>query len=116
MWHKLMIIWRIMMFILKCCLVILLLSVKCKVGKGNVIMKNKVALITGSYGGLGTCFANIHASKGGELILVGRNQSKLDRQKKEIEKKYEVIVHTIAVDLSKLDAAEKIYNTCRENG
>ena len=54
-----------MMFILKCCLVILLLSVKCKVGKGNVIMKNKVALITGSYGGLGTCFANIVASKGG---------------------------------------------------
>lgn len=34
-------------------------------------MKN-IALITGSYGGLGTCFANIHAQNDGSLILVGR--------------------------------------------
>ncbi|MGN0250382.1 MAG: hypothetical protein ACI4EH_03315 [Oliverpabstia sp.] len=39
-------------------------------------MKN-TALITGSYGGLGTCFVNIHAEKGGDLILVGRNQGNL---------------------------------------
>ena len=32
------------------------------------------ALITGSYGGLGVCFVNIHAAKGGNLILVGRDQ------------------------------------------
>ena len=37
----------------------------------------KTALITGSYGGLGTCFANIHAEKSGNLILIGRNQEKL---------------------------------------
>ena len=41
----------------------------------------KTALITGSYGGLGTCFVNIHASAGGNLILVGRSQTKLDEQK-----------------------------------
>ena len=39
---------------------------------------NNAALITGSYGGLGTCFVNIHAGKGGDLILVGRSQDKLD--------------------------------------
>lgn len=41
-------------------------------------MEKKTALITGSYGGLGTCFVNIHAARGGSLILVGRSRKKLD--------------------------------------
>ena len=40
------------------------------------------ALITGSYGGLGSCFVNIHAQRGGDLVLVGRDQSKQDMQAK----------------------------------
>ncbi|MGN0194782.1 MAG: SDR family NAD(P)-dependent oxidoreductase [Pseudoramibacter sp.] len=78
-------------------------------------MKN-TALITGSYGGLGTCFVNIHAEKGGDLILVGRNQQKLDAQAKEMESKYQVTAHTIAADLSAPDAAQHIYDTCKTNG
>lgn len=50
--------------------------------------KKKTALITGSSGGLGTCFATIHAEKGGDLILIGRTQEKLDAQKETLEKKY----------------------------
>ena len=76
----------------------------------------KTALITGSYGGLGTCFVNIHASAGGNLILVGRSQTKLDEQKAEVEEKYGVHADTIAADLSKKDDVEKVYNTCKENG
>jgi short-subunit dehydrogenase len=78
-------------------------------------MKN-VALITGSYGGLGTRFVNIHAGRGGDLILVGRSQKKLDAQADETHEKYGVEVHTIAVDLSKPEAAQSIYDTCRQNG
>ena len=44
--------------------------------------ERKTALITGSYGGLGTQFVNIHASHGGWLILVGRNAKKLAINKK----------------------------------
>lgn len=77
-------------------------------------MKN-TALITGSYGGLGTCFVNIHASRGNDLILVGRNQKKLDAQRQEIETKYQVEVHTIATDLSQENAAQFIYDTCKQN-
>ena len=34
-------------------------------------MENKkMALITGSYGGLGTCFVNIHAGNGGNIESV----------------------------------------------
>ncbi len=78
--------------------------------------KKMTALITGSTGGLGTCFVNIHASKGGSLILVGREPDKLEKQQKEVEQKYHVTVHTISADLSKPDAAQMIYDTCKENG
>ena len=80
-------------------------------------MENKkMALITGSYGDLGTCFVNIHAGDGGNLILVGRNQKKLDEQADSIRKLYDVEVHTIAADLSSPDAAQLIYDTCKEKG
>lgn len=78
--------------------------------------KKMTALITGSYGGLGTCFVDIHAEKGGDLILVGRSRAKLEAQKEEVEKKYRVGVQVIAADLSQPDAAQKIYDTCMENG
>ena len=80
-------------------------------------MENKyTALITGSYGGLGTCFVKLHAQAGGDLILVGRSQSKLDEQKAEVEKTYGVRVETIAADLSNAEEVEKVYTTCKENG
>ena len=57
-----------------------------------------------------------HAEKSGNLILIGRNQEKLKEQAESIKKKYGVEVHTIAVDLSTPDAAQTIYDTCKENG
>lgn len=75
----------------------------------------KTALITGAYGGLGKCFADIHAEKGGDLILVGRSQPKLEAQKNEIEKKYRITVHTIAADLSQPGAAQTVYDICKGN-
>lgn len=80
------------------------------------MLSKKTALITGSYGGLGSCFVNIHAGNGGNLILVGRNQKKLDEQKQIVEEKYAVTVNKIVADLSKTDAAQTIYETCKENG
>ena len=73
------------------------------------------ALITGYYGGLGTCFVKLHAERGGNLILVGRSQKKLDEQKVETEKKYHVKVNTIVAKLSQADEVQKIYRTCQEN-
>lgn len=77
--------------------------------------QGKTALITGSYGGLGTQFVNIHASRGGDLILVGRNEEKLKAQQKDVQEKYKVSAHIIAIDLSKADAAQTIYDTCKTN-
>ena len=67
-----------------------------------------VALITGSYGGLGTGFVDIHAARHGDLILVGRSEEKLNAQAKEVTTKYGVEVRTIAVDLSTPEAAQTI--------
>lgn len=77
-------------------------------------MKN-IALITGSYGGLGTCFANIHAGKGGDVVLIGRSQDKLDAQAKDLKEKYHVIVNTIAVDLTNPQATQFIFDRCKDN-
>ena len=79
-------------------------------------MEKKTALITGSTGGLGSCFVKLHAERGGNLVLVAREDDKLAKQKVEVETKYGVTVHTITADLSQAEEIEKIYNTCKENG
>ena len=73
------------------------------------------ALITGSYGGLGRCFCDIHARLGGNLILVGRNKEKLEAQRNELMDQYSIEVEVIEADLSQENAANKIYNICKEN-
>lgn len=79
-------------------------------------MKNTTALITGSYGGFGRCLVNIHAEKGGDVILVGRSPEKLEKQAHEVAEKYHVNAYTIAADLSQPDSAQKIYDECKKNG
>ena len=71
-------------------------------------MKN-TALITGASNGIGLELAKIHASKGGDLVLVARNKSKLDELKIALEKQYNISVLTIDKDLSLPNAAMEIY-------
>jgi uncharacterized protein len=72
-------------------------------------MKN-TALITGASNGIGLELAKVHASKGGDLVLVARNKSKLDELKSEFEKQFKVSVYTIGKDLSVTNAAQEIYD------
>jgi len=69
----------------------------------------KTALITGATNGIGLELARIHASKGGDLVLVARNKTKLDALKSTLEDQYRVNVHTIVQDLSETDAANEVY-------
>jgi uncharacterized protein len=70
----------------------------------------KTALITGASNGIGLELAKIHASKGGNLVLVARNKSKLDELKTELENQYKISVYTIGKDLSLANAAQEVYN------
>lgn len=68
------------------------------------------ALITGASNGIGLELAKVHASKGGDLVLVARNKSKLDELKTELEREYKIKVYTIGKDLSLTDAAQEVYD------
>jgi uncharacterized protein len=76
----------------------------------------KTALITGASGGIGLELAWIHARQGDNLVLVARNKKKLDELKNEIEKQYQLSVHTIGKDLAVKDAALEVFNELRSGG
>ncbi|MFY7732441.1 MAG: SDR family NAD(P)-dependent oxidoreductase [Bacteroidia bacterium] len=74
------------------------------------------ALTTGASNGIGLELAKVHASKGGDLVLVARNKSKLDELKTELESKYKVSVYTIGKDLSVINSAQEVYDeTTKQN-
>jgi uncharacterized protein len=76
----------------------------------------KTALITGASNGIGLELAKIHASKGGHLVLVARNKSKLDEMKTDLERQYKISVYTIGKDLSAVNAAQEVFDeTTRQN-
>lgn len=68
------------------------------------------ALITGASNGIGLELAKVHASKGGDLVLVARNKAKLDELKNTLEAQYKVKVYTIGKDLSEPNAAQAVYD------
>jgi len=70
-------------------------------------MKN-VALITGASSGIGKEFAKIHASKGGDCLLVARNKEGLDELKQEIEATYSSKVLVFPLDLTTPNAVESL--------
>jgi len=78
-------------------------------------MKN-IALITGASSGIGKELAQIHASKGGDLILVARRKDKLEALKKELVLKYKIQVSILVKDLTKPEAPKEIYNTLKADG
>ncbi|MCG9729373.1 SDR family oxidoreductase [Shewanella sp. Isolate13] len=67
------------------------------------------ALITGASSGIGLELAKIHASKGGNLILVARSESKLNNLKTELENQYGIQVTVIALDLSQPSSAQELF-------
>lgn len=78
-------------------------------------MKN-TALITGASSGIGKELAIIHASKGGDLIIVARRKDKLKSLKEEITKTYQVKVEIIVKDLTQPNAPKEIYDEVNQLG
>lgn len=79
-------------------------------------MNIKTALITGASTGIGKELAKIHASKGGNLVIVARNEAKLNQLKTDLEKKYNIQVIVIAKDLSNLNTPQEIFSEVKQLG
>jgi len=73
----------------------------------GVAMRN-LALITGASSGLGKDFAKIHASRGGDLILVARRERLLEDLAMTLRGEFGVEVRVIVRDLSLPDAAVEL--------
>lgn len=74
------------------------------------------ALITGASGGIGQEFVYEYARHHFNLVLVARNEEKLNALKLELEKTWHIRVLVIAEDLSDEDAALRIYDRVRAEG
>ena len=74
----------------------------------------KTALITGASSGIGKELARIHASKGGNVVLVARRGAELELLRSELEDKYRVDVSIFQQDLTKESAAKNVYEFCKE--
>jgi len=75
-----------------------------------------LVLITGASSGIGAELTYIFASKGHDLILVGRAEDQLAAVKKNVEDKYHVNAYTIASDLSLPGSAKQLYDHVKNKG
>ncbi|MDR6939712.1 SDR family oxidoreductase [Arcanobacterium hippocoleae] len=66
------------------------------------------ALITGASSGLGTEFAWILAAEGNDLVLVARNEARLQELAEELRQKANVAVEVLPADLSRADGVERV--------
>lgn len=72
-------------------------------------MKN-TALITGASSGIGEEMARLHASRGGDLVLVARRADKLNVLKEELESRHGAKVLVLAEDLNDEAAPQRIFD------
>jgi len=77
-------------------------------------LNNKTALITGASKGIGKAIAESMANEGCNLILTARSTDKLNELKANLQKKHNISVEVIAIDLSKKNAVEKVNDFCSE--
>jgi hypothetical protein len=75
-------------------------------------LNNKTALITGASKGIGKAIAESLANEGCNLVLTARSGNNLNELKTELQKRYNISVEVIAIDLSQKNAVEKVTEFC----
>jgi short-subunit dehydrogenase len=76
----------------------------------------KVSLITGASSGIGEAFARRLAAEGRNLLLVARSGAKLSRLCDELKSEYQVHAGFVALDLTELDADERLFSETEKQG
>jgi short-subunit dehydrogenase len=78
--------------------------------------ETQTALITGASSGIGREFARLLAARGRPLVLVGRNEARLEEVASAIRRDHVVSVRTVAVDLASPGAARQVFEFTKSNG
>lgn len=78
--------------------------------------RGQTVLITGASGGIGRELARIFAGHHFDLVLVSRNEKKLESLKEELESRFGVKASVIPMDLAQEDAAKKIHEETERRG
>ena len=71
-------------------------------------MSRPTALITGPTAGIGSCFAHQLAAKGSDLVLVARDESRLQALAAEVERAYDVETEVLVADLADREALGRV--------
>jgi hypothetical protein len=72
----------------------------------------QVALITGASSGIGAELAKIHASRGGDLVLVARRRRRLEDLAAELKSRHGTKAMILIQDLGDPDCAEVMFKAC----
>ncbi|MGK7924061.1 MAG: SDR family NAD(P)-dependent oxidoreductase [Spirulina sp.] len=72
------------------------------------------ALITGATSGIGKTFADRLAAKSFDLVLLGRNETRLEAIAQDLRQKTSIRVETIVLDLNEPNAGAQIFNAVQQ--
>jgi short-subunit dehydrogenase len=78
--------------------------------------KGKTAVITGASSGIGLDYAREFAKRGSNLVLVARREDLLKQAASELTKDFGIKVDTIPLDLSTIDAGQKLMDALGKLG
>ncbi len=70
---------------------------------------NKLAIVTGGSSGIGLAFAKLLAGDGYDLLLVARDKKALQQISKDLARKHDVTVDSVALDLSKAESTDTLW-------
>ncbi len=71
------------------------------------------AVITGASRGIGEAFAQLFATDGYDLVLISRDEQRLQAIKQRLEREKKITVHTLIQDLSAANATKKVMDYIR---
>ena len=76
--------------------------------------KRPFAVVTGASRGIGTAYARLLASRGYDLLLVSRDETRLTHLARELETNHDIQAHVFIADLSGPDAAHQLFVESRQ--